>query len=220
VRIFDFNDPYTQKFLGDLKRSASARQVGYVPSLFPHFSVNTILTYHAPAFRYIRLSPPTQLGINGFTFLPWRRVAEPLMPAEIRRGSWIQNGVYPGVKVPGIDDRFFGSYTKTGKDANRGAIQMGPFDVSGLSDIGIPIVTGPVPRDQSVSILDHRTGLPIVQMNTPPVLPEWTLWRITFVRASSLQIDVIGNDNGQGWGQWIGLGLPVKLIGGARQNAN
>jgi hypothetical protein len=41
IPIFDFNDSYTRKFLGDLKRCANAREVGYIPSLFRHFAVNT-----------------------------------------------------------------------------------------------------------------------------------------------------------------------------------
>jgi hypothetical protein len=211
VRIYDFNDAFTRKFLNDLKRCANARQVGYVPSLFPDFSVNTILTYHAPAFRYIRLSPPAQLQINGFTFVPWKRVAEPLTPSAIRLGSWVEGGVYPGVKMPAIIDRFFGSYTETAKDTNRGTIQMGPFDVSGLSEIGIPIVTGPVPSGLSVSVLDHRTGLTVAEMKTPPVLQEWTVWRIALGGTSLRQIEVTGKDDGKGWGQWLGIGLPLRL---------
>jgi hypothetical protein len=211
VRIFDFHDAYTLKFLQDLKRCTNAREVGYVPSLFPQFSVNTILTYHAPAFRYIRLSPPAQLQINGFTFVAWRRVAEPLSPAAIRLGSWIENGVYPAVRMPDVSDHFFGSYTKAAKDANRGAIQMGPFDVSGLTEIGIPIVTGPVPTGLSVSVFDHTTGLAIAQMNTPPVLREWVVWRVALGPASLRQIDVAGKDDGGGRGQWLGIGLPERL---------
>jgi hypothetical protein len=211
VRILDFHDPYTQKFFRDLKRCTNAREVGYVPSLFPYLSVNTILTYHAPAFRYIRLSPPAQLQIKGFTFVSWRRVAEPLTPAAIRPGLWIENGVYPAVRRPGVSDSFFGSYTDTGNDANRGIIQMGPFDVSGLTEIGIPIVTGPVAQRLSVSVLDHRTGLKIAQMNTPPVLPEWTVWRIGLANANLRRIDLTGEDDGAGWGQWLGIGLPVRL---------
>jgi hypothetical protein len=211
VRIFDSHDPFTKKFLLDLKRCANARQVGYVPSLFPHFSTNTILTYHAPAFRYLRLSPPAQLQIKGFTFVSWARVAEPLSPAAIRLASWIENGVYPAVRMPGVSDRFFGSYTAAAKDANRGAIQMGPFDVSGLPEIGIPIVTGPVPTALSVSVLDHATGLPIAQMNTPPVLQEWVLWRIDMGSGKVRKIDVAARDEGAGWGQWLGIGLPMRL---------
>lgn len=220
VRIFDSHDPFTQKYLLDLKRCANARQVGYIPSLFPHFSVNTILTYHAPAFRYIRLSPPAQLQINGLTFLPWRRVAEPLRPGAIRPGSWIENGVYPGVRMPGISDRFFGSYTKAAKDTNRGIIQMGPFDIDGLGEIGIPVVTGLVARGLSVSVLDHKTGLTIVQIDTLPALPEWTVLRIALGSATLRQIDVTGQDDGEGSGQWLGLGLPVKLVADTRQNSN
>jgi hypothetical protein len=211
VRIFDFNDPFTQKFLLDLKRCANARQVGYVPSLFPQFSVNTILTYHAPAFRYIRLSPPAQLHIKGFTFVPWRRVAEPLSPEAIRLGSWVENGIYPAIRTPAVKNHFFGSYTETAKDANRGAIQMGPFDVSGLTEIGIPIVTGPVSAALSVSVLDHATGLPIAQMNTPPVLQAWAVWRIDMGAGNVRKIDVAAKDEGAGWGQWLGIGLPMRL---------
>jgi hypothetical protein len=210
IPIFDFNDSYTRKFLGDLKRCANAREVGYIPSLFRHFAVNTILTYHAPAFRYIRLSPPAQFQINGFTFVPLRRVAESLSPVAIRPSSWVENGVYPAVRMPGMSDRFFGSYTDAG-DANRGVIQMGPFDVSGLTEIGIPIVTGPVTTGLSVSVLDHTTGVVIAQMNTPPVLQKWVVWRIDVRSGNVRKIDLTAKDEGAGWGQWLGIGLPVRL---------
>jgi hypothetical protein len=57
VRIPDFHDDFTRKFLPKLETFASGHEVGYFPSLFPNFSVNTILVYHTPTVRYIRLSP-------------------------------------------------------------------------------------------------------------------------------------------------------------------
>jgi hypothetical protein len=88
---------------------------------------------------------------------------------------------------------------------------MGPFDVSGLTEIGIPIVTGPVPTALSVSVLDHTTGVAIAQMNTPPVLQKWVVWRIDMRSGNVRKIDLTAKDEGAGWGQWLGIGLPVRL---------
>ena len=61
-------------------------------------------------------------------------------------------------------------------------------------------------------------GFKIGQMNTPPVLPGCAVWRIALGTPSLRQIDVMGKDYGEGQGQWLGIGLPVKLRDDARHN--
>jgi hypothetical protein len=53
----------------------------------------------------------------------------------------------------------------------------------------------------------HATGLPIAQMNTPPVLQEWTVWRIDMGSGNVRRIDVAARDEGAGWGQWLGMAV-------------
>lgn len=209
VRILDFHDDFTRSLLPKLETSLAGHEVGCFPSLFPDFAVNTILVYHTPTVRYIRLSP-AQLQRQGFTFASWTRVGQPLTPLSLYQQSWIEKGVYPNVGVPVARDTFFGSYTAAG-DSNRGTIRMGPLDVRGLSQVAIPIVTGPVTAGLSLSVIDHSTGLFVGRMNPPPVLPKWVAWQVNLAGLSSGQIDIVAKDEGAGWGQWLGVGFPLTL---------
>jgi hypothetical protein len=58
VRIIDFHDSFTKKHLEELERRTNWREVGYFPSLFKGFDVNTMITYHSWTYRYLSLSPP------------------------------------------------------------------------------------------------------------------------------------------------------------------
>jgi hypothetical protein len=42
-------------------------------------------------------------------------------------------------------------------------------------------------------------------------LQEWTVWRIDMGRGEVRRIDVAAGDEGAGLGQWLGIGLPVRL---------
>ena len=207
----DYHDGYTLRMLHFLERHAGAREVGYLPSLFPQFSPNTILAYHSPGLRYIRLTAPDSYQINGMTFVSWRRVSQVLRPLSVKPTSWIKDGTPPDAKIPMARDEFFGSYTPEEKDANRGSISLGPIEVRGQTSIGIPLITGPDVAGLSVTVLDHASHRVIAQLNPPPTLPLCDIWQAPLRPGMSSQIDVIANDNGAGWGQWLGIGLPVGL---------
>ena len=129
----------------------------------------------------------------------------------------MRNGLDPGARIPTASDEFFGSYTPEGGDNNRGKIEIGPIDVHQLTRIGVPVITGPSRVGLSVVIRDHATHRTIAQLNPPPNLSLWAIWRIDLPPGKSSQVDVIAQDDGSDWGQWLGIGLPVRLKDDAKQ---
>lgn len=207
VRVLDYRDSFTQKNMLDLTARTGARQVGYFPSIFENFSVNTLITYHSPALRYV-LVPPRP-GAS-FTFASWDRVGEPIQPAGMDLGTWVENGYFPEAGVPPGTNRFFGSFTSAG-DANQGTIRLGPFPISGAKRIGIPMVTGPSTAGLSLIVADHATGKPIAQMTPPPLADAWSVWQMDLSQLHLSQIDIVATDSSSQWGGWLALGFPVYL---------
>jgi hypothetical protein len=205
----DYNDAYTVRMLQVLQHTTGAREVGHFASLFPNFSPNTILTYHCPGTRYIRLPAPAFYHRAGFTFASWKQVSEVLRPPQMKAISWIRNGFHPDVKIPANRDEFFGSYTNGG-DANRGSVELGPFEIGREELLGIPFITGPVTTGLSVTVFDHASHRPVAQLKNPPVLPYYAIWSVDLSGVSS-PVDVVANDDGAGWGQWLSIGMPVRL---------
>jgi hypothetical protein len=211
VPTHDYNDPYTRRVFQRLQRLTGAREVGHFSSLFPDFSPNTILAYHCPAIRYVRLPGPSFYSRDGFTFASWKQVSEVLRPSHVKALSWVRNGVYPDVKIPAKRDEFFGSYTNGG-DANRGTFEMGPFETRPDTFLGIPFITGPVTTSLSVTVLDHATHRPLAQFKKPPVVSSYSIWAVELPSGASSQVDVLAEDDGASWGQWLSIGLPVRLL--------
>jgi hypothetical protein len=59
VPVLDYHDGYTKKNLAALKQRLNVKEVGYLHSLFPHFSPSTLIAYHSPSLHYLRLSRPS-----------------------------------------------------------------------------------------------------------------------------------------------------------------
>jgi Dolichyl-phosphate-mannose-protein mannosyltransferase len=60
LRVPDYHDAFTKKHLEELERRTNWREVGYFPSVFEGFDVNTMIAYHSVSFRYlfVRAAPP------------------------------------------------------------------------------------------------------------------------------------------------------------------
>jgi hypothetical protein len=64
VRILDYHDSFTRKYLAELMRRSNVREVGYFPSVFEDLDVSTLITYHGQSLRYIMLRPPPRAPGN------------------------------------------------------------------------------------------------------------------------------------------------------------
>ena len=211
ITIRDYHDGYTRRARHELQKQVRTRDVGFFPSLFPNFSASTLLTYHSPNLRYIRLFAPDSRVMAGQTFVSWRMVKGTLPLRPVLSNSWVINGVDPGAPVPSDKDELFGSYTPAGRDANRGTIKLGPFGVHRPLSIGIPLITGPDQTRLSVTVINHDTGAAIAELRPPPNVPRWAIWRADILPTLASQFDVIAKDEGDRWGEWLAIGYPLQL---------
>jgi len=207
MRLIDFHDSFTRKHLAEVRQREVVREVGYFPSVFEGFHESTLIAYHAPSIRYLLIRPPSPAP--GTEFVSWVRADRPLAPASIRLSTWWEIGGHPPA-LADIHTRFFGSFTDA-KDANTGALELGPLDVRGVPEIGIPLSTGSNSGGLSLVVRDHRTGDPIARLAPPPVLTGWHLLRIDLAGRHPDEVDVIADDEGSGTGQWLAIGSPVTL---------
>ncbi|HEX7362883.1 MAG TPA: glycosyltransferase family 39 protein [Bryobacteraceae bacterium] len=211
IAIYDYNDAYTRRARRILRRQIRTQEVGFFPSVFRGFSVSTLLTYHSPNIRYIRLFAPDSEVRGRQTFVSWRLARARLPVRPILMESWVKNGVYRDTPVPVQRDEFFGSYTPARGDANRGTLTIGPFDAQRQLAIGIPFVTGPTQHGLTIAVVNHKTGAVIAELKPPPNTPRWAIWRPHISPLKPTQIDVVAKDEGTGWGQWLAIGYPLRI---------
>ena len=133
----------------------------------------------------------------------------PDAPTEIT-GAWTRNGYYQGPGGPGappIEGVVFGSFP----DAKTGAIRLGPFHLDEHTGIAIPLLTGPDNHNLSLIVRDAATKEVLAQMNPPPVHLLWSAWRPE-LPPGKITVEVVAEDKGSGWGQWLALGWPHLLV--------
>lgn len=96
------------------------------------------------------------------------RVDGPITPT----GGWAGDGYYSTVKRPPRDVELYGSWA--GSDANTGSLELPKVKVLAGERLCVPLVTGPVSRNLSLSILDVSNREVLVRL-TPPATPDWVL---------------------------------------------
>jgi len=130
-------------------------------------------------------------------------------------GTWSPDGYYKGAGGPGtpaVSGRFFGSYPP---DAGTGTIRLGPFHLDGSHQMAIPLTAGPDPRGLSVTVLDAATKQVLARIDPMPKTTAWRAvwwaWAPNLPAGHELTVEIIAQDKGTGWGQWMALGWPHQL---------
>ena len=125
-------------------------------------------------------------------------------------GGWTPDGYYKGAGGPGalaVGGKVYGSFP----DANTGSIRMGPFTLDGHTDIAIPLVSGPDNHNLSIVVRDAATKEVLAKMSPPPVRVAWWAWRPDLPQGKEISIEVIAEDNGAVWGEWLAVSWPHAL---------
>jgi hypothetical protein len=135
--------------------------------------------------------------------------ALPVSAVEIT-GAIVPNGYYKGTGGPGtppVEGPIYGSYP----DASTGSIRLGPFHLDGLTEMAIPLVTGPDTHNLTVSVRDAATKELLSQMAPLPKCLTWWAWHPDLPKGHEMTVEVMVEDKGSTWGQWIALGWPHVL---------
>ncbi len=130
----------------------------------------------------------------------------PQVPPEIS-GAWVPNGIFKGMHSPGappVEGAVFGSYP----DANTGSIRLGPFDLDEHTRLAIPVVSGPDTHGLSAIVRDAVSKQILAVMDPPPRRETWWAWRPALPEGRKITVEIVAEDKGSGWGQWMALGWP------------
>jgi hypothetical protein len=136
----------------------------------------------------------------------------PMLPASTPEidGGFTADGYYKGPGSPGappVEGPVYGSFP----DANTGSIRLGPFHLDGQTEIGIPLVTGPEKSPLSITVRDASTKEVLAQMAPPPPRVNWWAWHPDLPAGHELNVEIVVEDKGTAWGQWIAIGWPHAL---------
>ena len=124
-------------------------------------------------------------------------------------GSWTLNGYFPLAGPPPVAGLVYGSWS--GSDTNVGRLRLKPACSARHLSIGIPLITGPDNTGLSVKVVNLKTGKAIASLDPPPVYPNWWSWNIALPLEADPSIEIVAQDRGAGWGQWMAIGQPHAL---------
>jgi hypothetical protein len=119
--------------------------------------------------------------------------------------NWALNGFHTSVGSP-IDGRAFGSWT--GDDRQKGKFRFMPFPANGKNCIVVPIARGPSALGQSAEVRDAETDQVIAKIPVAQQKEKWTYWLVPLKQSNVNQLEITAADEGDGWGQWIGVAEP------------
>jgi hypothetical protein len=137
----------------------------------------------------------------------------PLLPQDSPpwiSGAWTPNGYFPGPGGPGalpVDGKAFGSFP----DSGTGSIRLGPLHLDGHTAMAIPLATGPDTHDLSIVVRDAVSKEIFAQMSPPPVHTAWWAWHPDLPQGREITVEVLAEDKGSAWGQWLAVGSPHTL---------
>ncbi len=145
--------------------------------------------------------------------IPFTRVGPVLtdVPAPTQ-STWKIDGHDPAVGRPPVEGALYGSWI--GNDANVGRLHFGPFHVKQQNAIAIPVAAGPETSNLSVKVLNSKTGQVIASLNPMPPVDHWWAWNVALPNEADPVIEIIAEDAGTHWGQWLAIGAPHSVYDG------
>ncbi len=133
-------------------------------------------------------------------------------PAELSgedvQGIWAENGQGPSAEPLPFAARIVGSWA--GNDAHTGALRWRVVPPSGAWLL-IPYATGPDTAGQSIRVRLAGQTQDLARLDPTPS-GAWRVWNVTVPTpdgaASTAEIEIIAEDTGAGWGQWLSVAAP------------
>ena len=126
------------------------------------------------------------------------------------KGAWTPDGYHPDAGRAPVDGAVYGSWS--GSDANVGSLRLGPYRIRQPAAIAIPLVTGPDSGGLSVQVLNTKTGKPIASLSPLPRHDKWWSWNVALPPEPEAGIEIVAEDAGSAWGQWLAIGVPHSVV--------
>ena len=152
-------------------------------------AIGTVQLHHAAEMPFSELGPPFPDSNPGIS------------------GAWVRDGYAPGAGGPGkpaVDGPVYGSFP----DPGTGTLRLGPFHLDAHTTMAIPLVTGLDSHNLSIAVRDAVTKKILAQMNPVLMRTTWWIWWPDLPEGTGLDVEVVAEDKGIGWGQWEAVGWP------------
>jgi hypothetical protein len=139
------------------------------------------------------------------------RVGPPLTAGGVAiKGAWTPDGYYQTVGRPPIEGAAYGSWS--GSDDNFGTLRLGPYPIGTHAAITIPVVTGPSEGGRAIRVLNSKTGAVISSLHPVPRHDQWWLWNVPLPHEPEAAFEIVAEDTGSAYGQWLAVGVPHYLV--------
>jgi hypothetical protein len=122
------------------------------------------------------------------------------------QGSWIKDGPLPGTPIetpPAIS--YYESYA--GSYANTGVLTSAPFARPSGNCVALASLHGPSVEGLSEIVIDADTKEAIAPAPQIGADNKWGYWAVE-LPANAQRLQIIAEDHGRGWGQWLTIGEP------------
>jgi|GEM_PF-1300390 len=206
-KLLEYGDAYSKSVIVDLAAQGYA-VAGELRGPFDGAPISTLQTYHATNVLFLSSPPDDGPACRAELIAPISDAAYVEVDAQVTlSSSWTRDGYPPGMSVQGWKHPFYASWT--GSDGNTGDMHIGPFEACG--DVIVPFAVGPIRNGTELLIertIDGRRET--LTSGPPPQTITWSAIRIP-AGASCATYSIEARDHGEGYGQWIGVGLPVEL---------
>ena len=133
-------------------------------------------------------------------------------------GSWTKDGYFPQTGRPPVDGEVLGSWS--GSDGNTGTMQWGPIHLDGRTRLVLPLVTGPASHGLSVRIRNAASKETLAELVPPPARMDWWAWLPELPAGQEMDIEIVAEDKGRGFGEWQAIGWPHAALESPRHPRN
>ena len=123
-----------------------------------------------------------------------------------RDSAWADDGVYPGVPGRSQVDHNYGTWT--GSFNQTGEMRLSISNPKGCRYVVVPYVSGPSLQDACITMIDNSNGEIVYSVHPDPCADKWGI--VQFILPRELySFDLVIEEDGKNWGQWVGIGPPA-----------
>lgn len=207
-KLLDLGDPVWQQELSALD-TQGYHVAARTHSPFDGAPYSTLQAYHSSNVIFLAGPPdPDVASCRAELIIPTpdpRYAAVDAMPTLT--GQWARDAVPADMSLHGWTHAFYASWN--GSDANTGEFALGPFEACG--ELVVPYAVGPARDGLDLTIERELNGhRETIVHGAPPPSITWTALRIA-APPGCASYTIHAMDHGTGYGQWLGVGIPVEL---------
>lgn len=199
IQNFNSLEDFKKEYVNRMSARVSMAQgiEDYLSNIYPNPA--RLMAYDIPRLKQLKLSifrDIPQISQDLFSLDNW-----------IIEGDWSIGGIYPIDKKEVIN--CFGSWT--GSDSHLGRITSNPMIIDGRMCIVMKVIHGPDPSHQQVGVKIIGKDQHVIFIKMNPIPHNWQFHMIDLSPYQGLEFSIFAEDNGSGWGQWVGFSQPLII---------